>query len=953
MIMPAKIVALGRLSPRRRTSWWSEVMDRVVDRPRARLMRPFALAVMAACLTSADASLAKPPEAGAERIRLFEWFRTLGFPDVKHAKFVRYPASASQSRGQPPAVSYGHGFLLDENKSEWTILSFGLKRTSKDKKPYFSATPPGKWTCQEQDLAAFAKTTLASQANAESAISSESSGEDRLKTTKVFFLAWACWRQGLDEQATKLFELAANLKDGPSGVAPGLATLHRRIAADLAHEEFIEAQLGLVDDKTPREKVLARLEALSKKYPGLETSFLAGEMARVLRKMVPEDREHAKLEKLRKPFAERSRQEQIAELIFELRDQHGGSVGSWDEREDIFLDYRQRDESPAERLFKIGYEGVPQLIDSLSDERFSRTIGFHWKFGQPRLNFRYHVLTVGDCALQILERLAGREFFKRSDSYMSEWPIVLAEVKSEVLKWNVRLQRDLKEKGERQVLMDAVQKADWESTYLIEPLKAKYADAVLPALAAASRKATDKIVLRQLVELMDRTGGKELIPILLKELKTSPSLDQRVAVATLLLKHNRSDGTVPLIEEWKKSATGSLPSDALVELAFYLGKCGNRDAVAALAHGLDTRPASIRLAVVRSFGSNESMGGSGSGGKNFDVLFHDGFGREPQMPVNLNDKLLVAAVADLLIEELTDTEQVGNISGQWGDVKFRDPRIADISGHVLHQLDGRRFAFNLSADVPERDRQRVATINAWRKSRNLPKLALPKPRVIAPIAEETLAPLLNRLQHANAGARDAAERDLEKLGPGAVAGILKRRDQLNPADPLRKDLERLARRLAHTIVEVQFADRSLKPTGKFAARLEALKYKSLDTATLVDLTVGLTSEMTLPVHGCRLYAFRAGPGSGVVLRVDLLDKERNNALNDVSGSRTLPRRPNGPVWWHESLTADSNGQPIFGVSGGGIEVDRSMLQMLGNSAFAIDLSKPLEINIEYVGHWIE
>ena len=110
------------------------------------------------------------------------------------------------------------------------------------------------------------------------------------------------------------------------------------------------------------------------------------------------------------------------------------------------------------------------------------------------------------------------------------------------------------------------------------------------------------------------------------------------------------------------------------------------------------------------------------------------------MPVNLNDKVLVAAVTDLLIEELADTEQVGNISGQWGDVKFRDPRIADIAGHVLHQIDGRRFAFNLSADVLERDRQRVAIINAWRTSRNLPKFTLPKPRVIAPIAEETLRP---------------------------------------------------------------------------------------------------------------------------------------------------------------------------------------------------------------------
>jgi hypothetical protein len=41
------------------------------------------------------------------------------------------------------------------------------------------------------------------------------------------------------------------------------------------------------------------------------------------------------------------------------------------------------------------------------------------------------------------------------------------------------------------------------------------------------------------------------------------------------------------------------------------------------------------------------------------------------------------------------------------------------------------------------------------------------------------------------------------------------------------------------------------------------------------------------------------------------------------------------------------------VSGGGIEVSRRDLQILGSAAFDADLTKPLEINIEYVGHWIE
>ena len=64
-----------------------------------------ALCLIAAIVMSADASLAKPPEAAAERVRLFEWFSTLGFPDVKHARFVRYPESAFESEGEPVKVS--------------------------------------------------------------------------------------------------------------------------------------------------------------------------------------------------------------------------------------------------------------------------------------------------------------------------------------------------------------------------------------------------------------------------------------------------------------------------------------------------------------------------------------------------------------------------------------------------------------------------------------------------------------------------------------------------------------------------------------------------------------------------------------------------------------------------------------------------------------------------------
>src|SRR5580704_1259181 len=93
MIIRAKIVALGRLSPSQRTSWWSELMDRLGDPRRVRMVHACAPALIVACLACPAVSLAKPPEAAAERVRLFEWFSALGVPDVKHPRFVRYPHS--------------------------------------------------------------------------------------------------------------------------------------------------------------------------------------------------------------------------------------------------------------------------------------------------------------------------------------------------------------------------------------------------------------------------------------------------------------------------------------------------------------------------------------------------------------------------------------------------------------------------------------------------------------------------------------------------------------------------------------------------------------------------------------------------------------------------------------------------------------------------------------------
>src|SRR4029077_20857770 len=103
------------------------------------------------------------------------------------------------------------------------------------------------------------------------------------------------------------------------------------------------------------------------------------------------------------------KEEQVAELIFQLRDQNGHPFmqpGSCD----IFDRFGgSKKDTAAHKLVKIGYDAVPQLIEHLDDQRFTRSVGFHRNF-----YFSHHVLRVSDCALEILEEIAAQHFWTAS-----------------------------------------------------------------------------------------------------------------------------------------------------------------------------------------------------------------------------------------------------------------------------------------------------------------------------------------------------------------------------------------------------------------------------------------------------------------------------------------------------------------------------------------------------------
>jgi hypothetical protein len=118
-------------------------MDHSVARRIFRVLHPLTLAVIGVCVASAQVALAKLPEPAADRVRLFEWFSTLGFPDVKNARFVRYPHGFD---GKPLKVEFEHGFLIGESKDEWTVLTCDIELEQVTKRPPWPANLPAGWT---------------------------------------------------------------------------------------------------------------------------------------------------------------------------------------------------------------------------------------------------------------------------------------------------------------------------------------------------------------------------------------------------------------------------------------------------------------------------------------------------------------------------------------------------------------------------------------------------------------------------------------------------------------------------------------------------------------------------------------------------------------------------------------------------------------------------------------
>jgi hypothetical protein len=876
-----------------------------------------------------------PPHRSSaeERVKAFTWFGTLGFPDVKGRKFVRAATGESVRQGdEPPQNTYVLSFLLDNKKDSFVVFTPALSTLTLHKTK--GKVAAHEWVgYEEHDLAAAAAAQL--KALRDLARSDKPDfwrrfGEQLTERTEVFVLAWACWRNGLDGLAAELYDHAAGMEARVRGTkARARQTLQQAVADDIAHKEMWQAVLDFEDPAISRAQLLERFERIVRNYPDSEHVARARETAALLRQMGKEDAEHAARRKAGKPFEQLSKTGQIADLIFQLRDQNGHqrSQPGWCDIFDFDFLGRQKD-TPAHQLVKFGYDAVPQLIDVLEDKRFTRSVGFHRDF-----YFSHYVLRVGDAAQQILERIAGRSFYeRRSTSGAMVKDGAAGKVKEQVKAWYAELQK----KGEKRLLEEATLKGDDNSPRQGKRLLERHPEAALAALVSGAKASRDSWVRAKLVQLVGEVRDDACLPFLLAELKDGPFRDSRLAAARGLHGHGRPEGVSAMIAEWEgrrpvPSRLGGArqagpPRDTGEELepvVEFLASCGKVEAIEALGKDLRRRPVDLRGTVVSAF--REA-------------------GDQPER--------VRAAIEQVLVSALDDTDECIGLSGSRDGKEFADPRVCDLAGHELSQLTPDRYLFDLFAPLAEKDRARVALQNVWRRAHGQAPLPLPPRKTIAPAREEELRPLLDQFLRGPEAERARAERQIEQLGVGALPGVL-RRSAGTEGSADRTALERLARRLACLVTDVVVAEESLPPDEALAARFGTLKHRPFDPKAFLQTVDFLVRHWPRDVHGVRLAVDRAGDCTGMTLTVDLLDEARASLLGRsgrIAPGRATPRdRPSG---WDYSERVQVGRKHLHGVQGGGEwSGDHADLRDALSAAGSAGPREPIEIRIQLIAEW--
>ncbi len=698
-------------------------------------------------------------------------------------------------------------------------------------------------------------------------------------TTQIFILARACAAHGQLDLAVRMGQaaVALNLRDSDEMKW----NLHELLTNRMATACVWRATLKFSDTKIDRASLLAEVSQISRRFPDCDPQLHVPKTIKLLRQMVVEDRQHAAPQDRRNRL--QTDRDRVTDLIFELRDQCGSQwtqPGSCD----IFMD-RRGDKSPAAQLANLRAAAVPQLIDVLEDERFTRSVEF-WR----DYRFSHYPLCIGDAAEAILEKIASRRF---DPSYGSILGVTRgahrAAVKADARRWWAAYQ----DRGEQTVLAEIVSHGTRNSVTSAERLVERYPEAALAAIQEGFRKASDEEIRRDLVRLACRVHGDAVKAFLKNELTTSHEFSVRVAAAVGLRERGDIDCVSMMMEEWKRDRGSDAPEDWFNgdPLISFLASSGDPRTIEALGSGLPARNIDQRANVAAAL----------AGGGFKDVVAP--IGVAPEASADPATRAQVErSVEAILTDELMDASEVAGIVVA-RPKPCEDARLCDISAQILIQLWPNRYQARLDGSRFERDRERMRLRNIWSKENQGSLLPIPERRKVASIAPERTTAALNRVSDASTiTARTAALAEIERFGLPALPAVLAAIGATPSKAPARLGLVAIAARLACTVRTVQASSNLGRLSADVSIELQRMKGKPLTADGVVDLLKHAALPLRDDMSGIELLAYRDNDGAGFVVALNVLTGYPGKAAAAFTSSA-----------YRHRIVVD-NGS-VFGVSG--------------------------------------
>lgn len=782
--------------------------------------------------------------------KAYKRFDSLGYPDCKKLDFVKVATGRWVQYGhEAKRNQFLYGFLLSKNETDFSIFTLELREERFQFKKGPKVAPHDVVSFKKSDFKAFMQSLYKAMKTQKESGEPNFRMDARLgEAAQLFAYSWFCKNRGHKALQTSFFEMLKDLTKGSE------QPWEKELIEGQCSGEFWDAIVSFTDPKTSREEILKTFQWLEKHFKGSQYQKRIAASAKILEKMVEEDRGHRTkkipaLEKL-------ALKDRVAELIFQLREQRG-SQWSQPGACDIFNDPRG-EKSPAAQLEALGFAAIPQLIERVDDKRFTRSMGFHRDF-----YFSHHILRIGDCAVSIISRIACRRFYSRN--YTNGAMVKDGEasaVKKEIQRWWAEVQK----KGEKQVLIEGVERGDENAGYQAARLCKKYPQSAAKAIEAGYRKAYDDWTKAALLQQLATLSDPKALSVLKSQLKSAPSLSLRVTAARLLLKKGQKNVLGALIQELNEAKTHEGGLGGLIHVLIESRDAKALDAIVKKRSQLEMND---RLEII-------------------DKIIGLLWTSEDEIAKNLAKFSPEAQglLEKVLIESLGD-EAEEQSSGGWYGKTIQNPRVCDRAGHVLTVIWRKKYSFDLEATLSQRDRDRVLIMNVWRKEQGQALLKVPELPVLPHIPEKTGQELVKRLRAASDEKTvDLALKAFEKTGLASLSLLMKELKEERYSSATRKRMNETAAKIANQLQRVQVKP----PTARSEAITKFLKkYKNklLTDSDFFDILYHFGQKPPKGFKGVCVIAERGAGGVGLELRLQFLKGQKRAQDSWSTGATTM------------------------------------------------------------------